>query len=230
MRVPVARSVLSERGWLAATPASFRDAVLDRCELHCFESGKTVYCRDDPPGGLWGLAAGGIAIEITALDHGALFGHFAGPGYWIGAAPTVMRNTRHVGIVTTRPSALMHLSMTAFEEIAAMDSDTWRWLAVLPIQQAVLATGLASDLMIRDPRRRVMAILLRLAGRRGPFVVSEPQEIVASQEEIAGIVNLSRTALGNMLRGFEKERLLERRYRRISVDSERCLAFLGTSV
>ncbi len=227
MNISDARSVLGARGWLAATPADFRDAVLGRCELRRIKGGTSVYRPDDPPGGLWGLAAGGVAIELASMDRGALFGHFAGPGFWIGAGPTVTRDPRRLGVVATRTSVLLRLPMAEFEAIAARDPQAWRWLAVLPIQQSLLAAGVAADLMIRDPRRRLMATLLRLAACHGPLAGPEPREIVASQEELATIANLSRTALGEMLRDFERQGLIARRYRRITVDQAGCLAFLG---
>lgn len=227
MQASEVRTVLSQRGWLAATPPGFRDAVLDRCEPRRFRAGAPIYQTGDPPGGLWGLAAGRIAIEVPSIDRGVLIGHFAGPGYWIGAAPTVLRDQRRVGVVAVRSSVLLHLPIAEFEALAQKDSQAWRWLAVLPIQQSLLATGVASDLMIRDPRRRLVAILLRLAGCRGPSATLEPQDILASQEDLAGIVNLSRTSLGEMLRDLEPRGLIARRYRRIAIDAARMQSALG---
>ena len=47
------------------------------------------------------------------------------------------------------------------------------------------------------------------------------------QEALAVIVNLSRTALGEMLRDFERQGAIARRYRRIRVDRSRCLELLA---
>ncbi len=226
MQPSVARDILGKRGWLAATPEGFRNAVLKRCGLRTVGRDEPVYRRDDPPGGLWGLASGGLAIEVEPLDRGAMLGHFAGPGYWIGAAPLVTGSTRQVGLVATRPSVLLHLPIAEFEAIAAGDPQAWRWLAILPIQQTMLATGVAEDLMIRDPRRRLLATLLRLAALRGPFAGTEPQDIMVSQENLASIVNLSRTAVGQMLRAFEVEGLIDRRYSSIRIVNTEAAASL----
>ena len=212
-----ARDILGKRGWLAATPEHFRIAVLARSFPRKVRRGEAVYQRGDPAGGLWGLASGGIAIEVAPLDQGALLGHFAGPGYWIGAAPLVTGDPRQVGLIATRASLLLHLPIAEFEAIAAEEPQAWRWLAILPIQQTLLATGVAEDLMIRDPRRRLLATLLRLAALRGPFAGSEPRDIVVSQENLAAIVNLSRTAVGLMLRAFAAEDLIDQRYNRIRI-------------
>jgi CRP-like cAMP-binding protein len=230
MQIDEAREIMSRRGWLPATPESIRTAVLERCGLRSFVAGEAIYRHGDPPGGLWGLAAGRIAIEPPAAsDFGAYIAYYAAPGYWIGAASIVTRTTRQVGISAARDCVLLHLSIADFEAIAVRDPSAWRWLAVLPIQQTLLATGVATDLMIRDPRRRLMAILLRLAGcRDSPGAgAAQPEEIVVSQEALAVLVNLSRTALGEMLRDFECNGLIARRYRIIRLNAEKGFAFLA---
>jgi hypothetical protein len=116
---------------------------------------------------------------------------------------------------------LLHLPMAEFEGVAAADPHAWRWLAMLPAKQAILATGVAEDLMIRDPRRSLWAILLRLASRAEPGSPAEYEEIAASQDDLACIANLSRTAVGVMLRGFEADGMIERRYRRIRILSSK---------
>jgi DNA-binding MarR family transcriptional regulator len=63
------------------------------------------------------------------------------------------------------------------------------------------------------------AILLRLASSAGPAASPGGEEIAASQDELASIANLSRTAVGLMLRSFEASGLIERRYRRIRLHS-----------
>lgn len=226
MHLCEARTVLAERGWLPATPAPFREAILARTEARRFKRGEAIYNRGDPPGGLWGLATGGIAIEVESVERGPFFGHFAGPGFWVGAAPIITHNPRNVGLLATRASVLLHLPMAEFEAIAEHMPQAWRWLAILPLQQTMLAIGIAEDLMIRDPRRRTIALMLRLAACREPLAGPEPQEIVASQENLASIVNLSRTALGEFLRDFERQGLIERRYRRIRIDKDAALKAL----
>lgn len=228
MRTPPARDILGKRGWLAATPEHFRDAILARSALRKVRRGEPVYRRGEPAGGLWGLVSGRLAIEVAPLDRGSLLGHFVGPGFWIGAAALVTGDPRQVGLIATRASTLLHLPMAEFEAIAAADPQAWRWLAVLPIQQAMLAIGIAEDLIIRDPRHRLLATLLRLAAQRGPRADAEPQDIAVSQENLAAIVNLSRTAVGLMLRAFEAEGLVERRYSSIRiVDTEALVALIA---
>ena len=117
-----------------------------------------------------------------------------------------------------RPSHLLHLSSAGFHAIAQRDAEAWRWLAMLALMQNAVAFGMLDDLLIRDADRRCGAILLRLAGCRGPFAMNDPEDVFATQEQLAEMCNLSRTSLGEVLRGFEKRSLISRRYGRIVIN------------
>lgn len=208
---------MASHGWLAVTPPVFRDQVLSRCILRNAEKGQRLFGRGDPPGGLWGLVSGTVAIEVESGQE-TFLGHFAGPGYWIGAGPTITGQDRSVGVVATRASRLLLLPSASFREIAAVDPEAWRWLAVLPMMQSLLAMGVAQDLMIRRPRDRLIAILLRLAACRGPFAKADPEVITSTQDEIAAMANLSRTATGKILRELEAIGCLSIGYRSICIE------------
>lgn len=216
MRDAAIRPFMASHGWLAATPPHFRDEVLSRCITRRAEKGQQIFGRGDPPGGLWGLVSGTVAIEVESGQE-TFLGHFAGPGYWIGAGPTITGQDRSVGVVATQASTLLLLPSVGFKEIAATDPEAWRWLAVLPMMQSLLALGIAQDLMIRSSRRRLVAILLRLGASRGPFAKADPEIITATQDEIAAMANLSRTATGKMLRELETTGCLSMGYRSIRI-------------
>lgn len=211
--------MLRARGWLSRTPASFREAVLSQCQLRSFAAGETIYAQGDTSTGLWGLAKGSVGIELSGLNQDPSFAYFSGNGFWIGAHTLVVGPGRQVGLVALRPSKMLHLPGATFHTIAQQqDLEAWRWLAVLPLIQVAVAMGTLTDLLIRDPKRRCAAILLRLAGCRGPVTLDEPEEIHVTQEQLSEMMNLSRTALGGILRSFEAERLISRQYGRISIN------------
>lgn len=196
----------------------FRQKILSHCDLRNFAPGETIYAQGDKSGGLWGLADGTVGIELSGQHRDPTFAFLTNKGFWIGAPTLVMGAERQVGLVALRPSTLLHLPKSAFLAMTQQDPEVWRWLSVLPLLQNVLAFGVLEDLLIRDPRRRCAAILLRLAGCRGPLAVAEPEEVFATQEQLAEMINMSRTALGEVLRDFEAKGLILRRYGKMTVD------------
>lgn len=222
-----ARAVLSARGWLTKTPASFREAILSGTSLHHFAEGETIYAQGDRPAGVWGLAQGLVGIELSGQHRDPTYAFFASKGFWIGAHTLVMPGERQVGLVALRPSALLHLPAQTFHALSQTAPEAWRWLAVLPLLQNVIALGTLQDLMLRDPEKRVAAILLRLAGCRGPMASADPDDIFVTQEQLAEMISISRTALGRILRMLQAEGAIARQYGRISIDPPRLLDLLG---
>ena len=72
--------------------------------------------------------------------------------------------------------------------------------------------------MLRAPDKRLVAILLRLAGCRENIPSDfRSAEIDASQDELASMANVARVTAGLILRKFAKDGAIELAYRRIVV-------------
>jgi CRP-like cAMP-binding protein len=211
-------SSLAGTGWLATTPAPFKTSVLAGCRVRTFARGESVYGFDDPPGGLWALAEGAVAIEVASMEHGLHVAHVLHPGAWMGEAALLTKTPRRVGVVAVRPSVLGFVSIADFTRIADADPEAWRWLALLAVIHTDIAIAVANDLMIRDTTARVGAVLLHLAGCRGGDP-DRPAEIDLSQSDLARMTALSRTALAAQLKRLRAQGLIDADYRRIRIMS-----------
>jgi CRP-like cAMP-binding protein len=219
-----ARRFLAEHGWLTQVPDAFREDVLTRSIVRSYDRGDSVYRIDDPSGGMFGIASGGVALEVAPGTQGPYIGHFMLPGTWLGQAAIITRQPRRVGVVATRPTTVLMLPASEFAAIAAGNAEAWRWLALLTVLHNDLAISVSDDLMIRDPQTRATAILLRLAGCRGGRLdLPAPAEVDASQEALARLTNLSRTTLGEMLRKYEEAGWISQSYRRLTILAPKAL-------
>lgn len=224
-----AMELMATTGWLSLTPVSFREAVLERSIVRRFRRGQVIYEVGDPPGGPWGLVSGQLAIEIAQGGRGLALAHFALPGYWAGEGPAINRMPRRISLVAARPSVLLNLPLADFDAILTRDPEGWRWLALLSTMQLDLAIGVIDDLMIRVPRARVAALLLRLAGaRQGVFGTPQIADIHVSQERLAQMVVLSRTALGDMIRELAEDGVLGLDYGRIRILDREALSRIAS--
>src|SRR5271165_3020095 len=112
-----AHAIVARQGWLSYAPPRFRQKVLDRCLLEAFSAGATIYSVGDPPGGMYGLVAGKLAISIAPGERGPYIGHFAQPGTWFGEAAAFTEQPRRIGLSVTRETGVLHLPLYAIREI-----------------------------------------------------------------------------------------------------------------
>lgn len=216
--IAAARKIAIEDGWLSMTPPSFQGAVLDRCRLQRFEAGQSIFMAGDPPGGMFGLVSGGLAISIAPGERGPYFAHLARPGVWFGESSAITQQPRRIGLTATRDTQLLHLPLPKINEIVAKDPAAWRLFALVTSEHIDMAIGACDDLMIRDHVKRCVAILLRLGGCRysSPKDTSQA-EIDLRQEEIATLANVARTTAGSILRRLETTGHIQQSYRRIRI-------------
>lgn len=218
MDLPEARKLLLSRGWLTLTPPAFADAMLARAILQTFKRGEPIYRLDGTAGGLVGLAEGAVQIEAMQPDLDPLVGDVQLPGTWLGGAAIITGNPRVVGIIALRTCTVLLVPAQDVYALSAREPAFWRWIALLSVINARRAMNVSLDLMIRDPQARAAAVLLRLAGcREGHSVPVAPAEIYSSQEELARMINMSRTSLGDFLRTAEATGLIRQAYRKVQI-------------
>ncbi len=224
-----AYEVASRQGWLSFTPAAFRRTVLDRCRLESYEAGAAIYSVGDPPGGMFGLVRGNLAISIAPGERGPYVAHFATPGAWMGEAAAFTEQPRRVGLAATRPTKLLHLPLHAIREIVAADPGAWRFFGFAAIAHYDVAIGGADDLLIRDHVKRGVAVLLRLGGcRYGAPPDMAPIEVDVSQQDFAAMTNMARTTAGAVLRALEAAGRIRVSYRRVAIlEPDALRAMLG---
>jgi CRP/FNR family transcriptional regulator, cyclic AMP receptor protein len=198
-------SFLATTGWLSFTSPEFRTAVLARIEPREFAKGEPVYRAGDPPGGVWALVDGAIEIESAAPSAAPQLMHFAVPGFWFGEGPLIFGVNRLVSVNASRPSTLVTLPLPDCRAILDADPGAWRWISMFSAMTTELAGGVVADLLLRDPKQRTAALLLRLSGMRSiVFRSAQPAPIYLSQEKIGNLVNLSRNSIIPVLHEFER--------------------------
>ena len=213
-----ASEIVSRRGWLSQVPTVFRRQVLERCLVETFAAGATIYSVGDPPGGMYGLAAGRFGVSIAPGERGPYLVHFATPGVWFGELPAFTGLPRQLGLVAARDATVLHLPLHAIREIVRLDPGAWQFLAFVMIDHLRLLIGAADDLMLRDPARRFVAVLLRAAGCRNETPPgTEPIDIDVSQDDLAAMANMARTSVNAALRKLEASGGVELAYRRIRI-------------
>ena len=211
-------SIVLTQGWLSRTPEPFQRAVLARCLTRKFKAGAAIFRKGDPPGGLFGLLSGSLAVDISPAERGPNVAYFLRPGAWFGGAPAFTGQPRQVGLRATRTTELLYLPLHAINAIIAADPMAWRYFAVVGFANLETAISVCDDLMIRDHSKRFVAMLLQLGGcRLGTPPSTGPIEIDVGQAELAIMANVARTTAGVALRRLAESGHIDMAYRRIRI-------------
>ncbi len=215
-----AREFLRHRGWLAELPADLRDALLARCRLlPPFSREDTVFRIGDEPDGVYGVVSGCFALQLAPNEQGPHTFHLCRPGAWFGELAHCLGRPRATTLIATRRSRCLRVPARELEGLLKEKPELWRWLALSLAHNVKIAFSAVDDMTIRLPRRRIAAVLLRLAGSRGDaFADAEASaELDVTHHDIAFLANVSRSAVGENLRLLEEEGFLECSYGRITL-------------
>ena len=210
--------ILSDHGWLSVTSPDFRNAILDRLTVRKLAAGDALYRAGDREGSLWVIIEGGVQFELPGPQLAPGLNHVAIPGFWFGEGPLIGKADRMIDAYAAEPSQFATITLADCRAVLDEDPAHWQWIALLSNMNRDLALGVVADLLLQDPRQRIIAALLRLSGwRTGPYLTPNPGPLHLTQQQLGQIANLSRTVTSGVLRDLEHHGLIALGYRSLEV-------------
>jgi len=183
----------------ASISPALADRILRSCWVRDIPARSPLYQVDDYPGGMWCLAEGALSVELAPGVRDPQMSYLLLPPAWVGEGTIVDRtSSRLVGLSTTRRSTLLLLPLNNFFHISQDEPQIWRWLARVQKLNFERAIGMVDALMVRRSKARVVAVLTQLGGRLGHHT-NAPRTLDITQDQLAGIANMSRSVLSPIL-------------------------------
>lgn len=208
-----AELLLRSTGWLRRTAVDFQEGLFAGCQWQWFSEGEAISHGGDTTGGMFGLGQGSIsAIPALGVPDAPLI-HIANAPFWYGTNPLVSAAPRTMTMIARTECLVARVPQHALMTLLDADPARWRYIAEHLTEIVTLSQLVASDMLIRDSRRRCLAVLLRVAGCRSGGMATATAEM--NQEELAAMTNLSRQTTGPILREFADAGLVTVGYRNI---------------
>lgn len=181
-------------------------------------AGETLHFAGDDSIGMHCILSGKLRIYLSVEEHGSYFVHLLHPGYWFGEGPSITGLPRVVTPVAFGDCELLFLPQAAILDILSRDPACIRFFVAPLLKHFETSVGIVADLLLRDHKQRIAAVLLRLGGcRTDALDVRGRIDIEATQEEIAIMANVVRMTAGSVLRHFAKAGLIEVGYGKVTL-------------
>ncbi|WP_165838942.1 Crp/Fnr family transcriptional regulator [Roseicella frigidaeris] len=212
-----AERILLGKGWLATQTPDFRAALLAGTDLVQFDKGDFVFHAGDPPGGIYGVVAGSLAVYVMTPRSGPDLSHILHPGCWCGEGSALGAPRQILTVCAMEAAIALHLPADAARQLVRSSAEAaWR---VGALGQVALQAAYAniSDLLIRRVDRRVGAVLLRVTGALAEEVLAPTGDIRLTQGQLGQMANASRDLVNRTLAEFEAAGWVRLGYNRIAI-------------
>jgi CRP/FNR family cyclic AMP-dependent transcriptional regulator len=205
-------------GWFGSAAPEFQRAVLSRCEWRDVAPGQRIYRATDAEVDLCGIVDGTVEIysRFGAGDNPML--HLSHEGSWIGYGSAAGGRPVRISTMARTSVLLACVPRRIIGELLREQPEWWQFMAHACLEYGDIAISGYADSLIPDSDRRCACTLLRIAGLRFPQrSCPERRSVPITQDELATLVNVSRTTLLQILRRFEERGLVEQAYRALRV-------------
>lgn len=206
---------LRSHRWLSGMGEDMRSRILAAGRTVALKPGDQIVMAGSEEGGMFGFASGCISSRQSMASPDLLMTDMHLAPFWL-ISRTILPGEQWVTTLTAQsPVVLLRIPRAAMVQMLVEHPELN--IHILRNISAIFSrmTVALSDALIRRPDQRCAAVMLRIIEQR--FEGDTPVEIPAGQTELAGMANLSRQKVNEVLRAMEDAGLVETGYRRIRV-------------
>jgi CRP/FNR family transcriptional regulator, cyclic AMP receptor protein len=221
--------VLASRGWLAEIDRPLAAAITDAGRIIELRRGDALYQPGDGPGGMYGVASGGIVLSTFGRDGFPVPGHIMRPCTWFGYGSVFDKQRRRLIPVANEPSVVLHVPLGELERLRATFPAAGGAFGKLAMLGDALYLAIVTDLLIFNTDRRIAAVLLRVTGaetvgRRQDLPVDPaadpwagPKGVPLTQGMLAELANASRQTVARFVERAAQAGWIDWSYGRVRI-------------
>jgi CRP/FNR family transcriptional regulator, cyclic AMP receptor protein len=230
MRRSEIQEILTSRGWLAEIDPAMAAAVVQAGRTLSLRKGELLYNPEDSPGGMYGVASGGMLMATLGRDGLPLPGHIARRCHWFGYGSVLEKQRRSMIMSANEPTVLLHVPLAELERLRAEYPSANRAYGKLATLGEALYLATVADLLIRDTDRRLAGVLLRVSGAEPPPYYpgyrpsgeelarwSDPTGVPLTQTLLGELANASPHTVARFVDRASEAGLIDWRYGRVRI-------------
>lgn len=191
---------------------------LSKLFVRRYQKDQYIFQVGDPAGGLFYLFSGELRVEFDMVIGENCVGGVYRKKTWFGELSVMTGNPRIMSVIATKNSTLFCLGYHDAQNLIANCPQVLKVFSLITQKHLRSALNSIANLMIRDAKKRLIAILLQLGeGPEATHLEDCVNEIVVSQDEIAVMSNLARSTVNMMLQELQLMGLVDIQYKKITI-------------
>lgn len=194
--------------WFASLEAPLCTRILSRIRLRSFAQDARIYRIGDPPDGLHAVVDGEVRLVAYPAPGRQILNMILRPGNWFGEVSVLDGGPRPHDAIATRPTLIASLAPPDIDALAAEAPGFYRHVGTLSCRHQRASLRFIGALLTASPEDRILALAHTAASRDDEGVAT----LRMTQEDIAGLVGLSRQHLNTLLAAMERDGRIARGY------------------
>jgi CRP-like cAMP-binding protein len=212
------RQLLETGRWFEKLPEAFKDALLGAGTLRQLARGERLFSRGDPPGGIYAMLDG--AIAVSGLEPGgkeALL-VISEPPSWFGEIAVFDGRPRtHDAVADGGPALLLWVQQDALVDVLEAQPQWWRELALLMASKLRLTFLAMEENALFPAATRLARRLVLIAERYGEWRDRTSRVLDVRQEQLAMMLSISRQTANQVLKDLEADGVIAISYGEIEI-------------
>jgi CRP/FNR family transcriptional regulator, cyclic AMP receptor protein len=198
------------------------DVLKFLARTHCrsVSSGRTIFRKDDPGDGLYGVLAGNVAFAIGSRDGKDLILNALGPGEFFGEIALLDGGGRSATALARSDCRLLFIPRREFLSFFAERSDAMMQIIALLCARLRRSTDYIADSTFLGFSPRLAKQLIFMLGEAVP---APHTALRISQAELASMLGVSRERVNRQLVAWANSGILDQRRGRVVVRDRRAL-------
>ena len=208
---------LAQDSWFGSIAPAQRNLLMGQLRQRHTHAGERIYAFGSPPDALYVVIEGQVRLVSYPRVGKQVLHLVLMPPSWFGEVSVLDDGPRPNEAISVGTGILGYVALADFQKLAASAPALYRDLGILSCRHQRASLKYMGLMMSQTPPARIALLLLR--SPRSPAPRGRPT-LHMSQEDLAGMVGVSRQSTNKTLKRLQAMRLIELQYGRIIVTDE----------
>lgn len=207
------RPLISQGRWFSMLPPERQQQLLDHAVIQRVPAGTALFLRGDANSGLYCVLEGALLVgAVSAGAREATLGLLE-PPQWFGEIAFFDDGPRTHDAHARVASRVLLVPRPALHRLMAAEPQWWHHLGQLLAEKVRALFVSLEDMAVLAAPERVARRLLAMAHGHGMLAPGITHHTIAvNQEQLGAMLSLTRQTISEVLREFESQGWLKRRY------------------